>query len=320
MTRPSYGVLSHLVVDVLATGGEHLGGAGLYAALGLRMSSRQGVVPSSGVGRDFLGAHADFFARWDLDAAGLDARSEQTPRTLVSYRPDGGREERSLLGDAHFASMAPRLADLVDHGTTPIGLYVFQDAEPSRWCDVDALRRGTGCPVLWELSALEHGPVGWRRVAVRLADVDIISVNLDEADALIGTRDPAAIVHKFISHGAKVVALRAGERGSYVASGAALLHVAPAPAARLVDPTGAGNAYSGAFLGAWVETGSLELAGRTAAAAASFVLEQLGPPPAPPAPERFASRLTEVSVITSSHQYNKSSTGEHRGGDGLAEL
>lgn len=307
MTRPSYGVLSHLVVDVLATGGEHLGGAGLYAALGLRMSTRLGVVPSSGVGRDFLSAHADFFARWDLDVAGLDARSEQTPRTLVSYRPDGRREERSLLGDAHFESMAPRLADLVDNGTKPLALYVFQDAEPSRWCEVDALRRapvaaggrgaaGTGCPVLWELSALEHGPSGWRRVAARLAEVDIVSVNLDEAEALVGTRDPASIVRQFTDHGAGVVALRAGERGSYVASGAALLHVGPAPATRLVDPTGAGNAYSGAFLGTWVETGSLELAGRTAAAAASFVLEQLGPPPAPPAVERFASRLSEVSV------------------------
>jgi sugar/nucleoside kinase (ribokinase family) len=296
MTRRAYGVLSHLVVDVLATGAEHPGGAGLYAAIGLRMSSRRGVVPSSGVGRDFLDAHARFFTRWDLDVSGLDARSRQTPRTLVTYRPDGSREERSLLGDAHFESMAPRLADLVDRGTNPVALYVFQDAEPSRWYDVDGLRRGTGCPVLWELSALEHGPAGWRRVAARLASVDIVSLNLDEADALIGTRDPAAIVRRFIDHGARVVALRAGERGSYVASAAALLRVAPAPAARLVDPTGAGNAYSGAFLGAWVETGSLELAGRTAATAASFVLEQPGPPPAPPAPERFSGRLSEVPV------------------------
>jgi sugar/nucleoside kinase (ribokinase family) len=294
MIRLSYGVLSHLVVDVLATGGEQLGGAGLYAALGLRMSTRQGVIPSSGVGRDFLGAHGDFFARWELDVAGLDARSAQTPRTLVSYGRDGRREERSLLGDAHFESMAPRLADLP--GTKPLGLYVFQDAEPSRWCEVDALRRETGCPVLWELSALEHGPSGWHRVVARLSDVDIVSLNLDEAEALIGTRDPAAIVRRLIDRGAGIVALRAGERGSYVGSGAALLHVAPAPAARLVDPTGAGNAYSGAFLGAWVETGSLELAGRKAAVAASFVLEQLGPPPAPPAPELFASRLPEVSV------------------------
>lgn len=296
----TFAALAHVVIDVLTAPGrsesaEYLGGAGLYAAIGLRMGTRDPVVPLSGVGVDLLDRHGDFFARWELDTTGLDARSARTPRTMVTYHRDGGRHEQSLLGEAHFASMAPRLTQLADGDACPSGLYVFHDADPRRWFDVIARRRATGCVVMWELSADERGPAGWRWVVDILSDVDIVSVNVDEARALVGDRGPGETVALFVRGGASIVVLRAGEHGSYVGTASMLLHIAPTPAA-IVDPTGAGNTYSGAFLGTWVATGSLERAGRTAAAAASFVLEQFGPPPTPPTPEGFARRLAATTA------------------------
>jgi sugar/nucleoside kinase (ribokinase family) len=52
--------------------------------------------------------------------------------------------------------------------------------------------------------------------------------------------------------------------------------VAPGP---VVDPTGGGNAYSGAFLAAYASTGDVPSSARAAAAAASRVIAQYGAPP-----------------------------------------
>jgi sugar/nucleoside kinase (ribokinase family) len=292
MSARAVGSLAHVAIDVLdgtTDFGEQLGGAGLYAALGARIASDDAVVISSGVGRD-LGVHSDFFARWDLDVAGLDVRGPQTPRTIVTYDGDGGRRECSALGDDHFASMAPRLADLTRTGVGFAGLYSFHDDDPARWGDIAALRQATGCTVLVELSALDGGAGGWCRVTDLLSAVDIVSLNADEGAALTSSRDPSKVVGALVTAGAGVVVLRDGARGSFIGTHSSLIHVT-ATLAEVVDPTGAGNMYSGAFLAARVAGRSLELAGRTAAAAASFALGQFGPPASPPDPAEVARRV-----------------------------
>ncbi len=52
----------------------------------------------------------------------------------------------------------------------------------------------------------------------------------------------------------------------------------PAVETMVVEPTGAGNAYCGAFLAGWVTTGDLRTAGLYGAVAASFLVEQVGLP------------------------------------------
>ncbi|GAB7366303.1 hypothetical protein MBLNU230_g8103t1 [Neophaeotheca triangularis] len=47
---------------------------------------------------------------------------------------------------------------------------------------------------------------------------------------------------------------------------------------QVVDPTGAGNAFLGAFTIGWLETGSYREAAKYGSVAASFVVEQIGPP------------------------------------------
>jgi sugar/nucleoside kinase (ribokinase family) len=298
--RGTFGVLSHLVLDVLVDGREAPGGAGLYAALGLRMATRGRVAPSAGVGRDFHAATAELFASWRLSAEALAVRSDSTPRTLITYHPDGGRSERSVLGDAHFAAHRPEVADLDPARSSLLGLYTFQDAEPGAWADIVALRRDTGCCLLWELSAVERGPRGWERVAGLLGEVDVVSLNVAEGEALVGHDRPEAIAGALVARGARVAVVRAGGDGSAVGDATTLLTVGAAAPRAVVDPTGAGNTYSGAFLGAWVETRSLESAARLAAAAASFAIEQVGPPPAPPAAELVAARARATEVTSAS--------------------
>lgn len=292
--------LAHVVIDLIrsdptAPPVERVGGAGLYAALGLRLSVTEPILLFSGVGRDMLDDHADFFTRWAIETAGFTVHSLHTPRTVVTYGRTGERDEQSFFGDDHFREHDPVLPPGTGRGDL-IGLYTFQESQSPTWAELMAAKREADFVLLWELSAIDCGVDGWRRVVARLEAVDAVSLNLAEAQSLTGCRGPRDAAARFIQHGAKVVIIRDGPNGSYVASADQLLHAHAVPLAQIVDPTGAGNAYSGAFLGALATGRPLEEAIRVAAAAASFMLEQHGPPDTPPAPQRVAQRAARVSI------------------------
>ena len=72
----------------------------------------------------------------------------------------------------------------------------------------------------------------------------------------------------------------------------------PAYPTNVVEPCGAGNAYCGGFLVGWLQTGDLRSAGLYGAVAASFLLEQIGLPPAGPNYITLAQqRLAELQPL-----------------------
>ena len=112
-----------------------------------------------------------------------------------------------------------------------------------------------------------------------LPNVDIFCPDLDAALACCKTQDPLLAASELLSMGPKNVAIRAGSQGSFVAdhSLTKAVHI-PIFEVDVVDPTGAGNAYSGAFAASLIEGFSLIEAACNATAAASTVLEVAGLP------------------------------------------
>ncbi|XWN29624.1 MAG: sugar kinase [Devosia sp.] len=92
-------------------------------------------------------------------------------------------------------------------------------------------------------------PVSRARAVIHetLRHVDIALPGLDDARALTGLDDPAEIVRTYRALGPSIVALTLGENGALVADGAAVHHVPPRTT-RLVDASGAGDCFDGAFL------------------------------------------------------------------------
>ena len=86
---------------------------------------------------------------------------------------------------------------------------------------------------------------------------------------------PDALIDHCLGLGAKVVALKHGARGAWIADANPRVHVSPHPC-RPVDATGAGDTFGGAFVARIVAGDDLESAGRYAAAAAALSTEGFG--------------------------------------------
>lgn len=78
-----------------------------------------------------------------------------------------------------------------------------------------------------------------------------------------------------ISEMVDVLVITLGERGSRVISGKDEIFV-PSLRVNAIDPTGAGDAYKGGFLYAYLSGGSLRDAAETGTVCASFIVESLG--------------------------------------------
>lgn len=275
-------VFSHVVTDEVCTADGRLaarevGGAGAYAATGASLvSAPWATAIVSGVGAVDRGRLSAWFRRRQVDPVGLFEVGEYSPVTRVHYLDDGGRVEESVLGDAHFAAHTPFPSRSPVGPDRLAGAYLFHDTEERYWREVAALRPRWRGPVLWEIAADACTPAGRTRVTELAGLVDVLSLNVAEAAALTGEPDPRDALAA-LPGGGLAVLLRCGAAGSLVRHGRRVWQVGVAPGP-VVDPTGGGNTYSGAFLAAYVSTGDAPASARAAAAAASRAIAQFGAP------------------------------------------
>jgi 2-dehydro-3-deoxygluconokinase len=109
--------------------------------------------------------------------------------------------------------------------------------------------------------------------AVRMADIALPGI--DDAMALTGLDSPSDIIAFYRALGPRIVALTLGEGGAIVADGEAV-HEIPPRRASLVDASGAGDCFDGAFLARWLSDGDVAAAARYANCAASLSVEGYG--------------------------------------------
>jgi len=82
-------------------------------------------------------------------------------------------------------------------------------------------------------------------------------------------------VEKVIAHGVEIVAVKLGEKGCYVTDGRRKFKV-PAISARVVDTTGAGDAFNAGFLYAFCRGYDIEICGIAGNFVAARCIEKLG--------------------------------------------
>jgi sugar/nucleoside kinase (ribokinase family) len=284
-----------LITDdiVLPDGTTHmgvLGGGVAHTAAGMLIWGRRPGICAC-AGHDLAPVARQRLAR-DFDLSGIDWQNRPQVRAWQLFEWDGRRTEIFRTGTEEHQSNFPQPAQVPPGYRAARAVSLLRRAG-----DLSDWRAAfPAAVILWEPELMTHDDAAAFRAALRLAD--IVSPNWHEAQQFYGPLDAAEIVQAMLDDGAPMVALRLGEAGSLVAAKdrSTLLKIPAVPVPRVVDHTGAGNTYCGAFVVGWVETRDLRQAACYGAVAASFALEVTGVAgPFPDLDRERAARLTWVA-------------------------
>ncbi|MFJ9705576.1 carbohydrate kinase family protein [Streptomyces sp. NPDC101234] len=259
------------------------GGAGANVAC---WAAHTGCAEVRLVGR--VGADAAKWHERELVAAGVRPRLVVDPEaatgTVVCLVDNGASAERTFLTDSG-ASLRLEPADWSDallDGVARLhlsGYLLF--SEPSRALVSVALAsaRARGVPVsLDPASAGFLAALGVDRFLALVEDVDVLLPSRDEACLLTGLPDPADAAAE-LSRQVPLVVAKSGADGALVARAGSVLARVPAAPATPRDTTGAGDAFTGAFLAALVAGADPEDAAARGCRAGARAVERVGARP-----------------------------------------
>jgi len=255
-----------------------LGGSVAYAAISAsRLDARVGVV--SKVGSDFPEAYKWWLEQEGIDLSGL-RKVEDSKTTSFELTYDSDLADRTLL----LRNVAPPLTttDLptslrseVIHICPIAGEITYDIVETLKHhadvlsLDPQGLVRGCG----------ENGEVHRARLADKsiLELVDIYKSSLDEIRAVTDLTELDSAIKGLHDCGISIVIVTLGSKGAVVSDQGTQYSIPAVEPAKLVDPTGAGDAFMGGFLAEYANDENIMRCACVAAAAASFTVEGVGP-------------------------------------------
>jgi len=273
-TLPGRGRLALVDRMELHSGGCAANTGVALAKLGVR-TAIIGKVGDDGFG-DFLVRR---FEKHGIDAGGVARDTETaTSATMVLVHGDGERSFLHYLG----ANATLRLEDIdwervraskVLHIAGALVMPAL-DGEPT----AELLRRAKAAGVTTAFDTVWDATGRWmERVAPCLPSVDYLLPSYEEARMLAGGREtPEEIAQFLLDAGAKVVGLKLGERGSYVAAQDGTSFYTPIFPVEAIDALGAGDAFVAGFLAGVVRDWDLEQCARFATAVGASCVTALG--------------------------------------------
>jgi len=306
--------IGNAIVDVVAAVGEDFlsrhdmrkGGMALvdadtaealYRAMPQGVESSGGSVANSCAVAAGMGARAAYLGkvandqlgavfRHDIGAVGVHfptaplTGGAPTARCLIAVTPDGQRTMSTFLGACvTFEEDDVDTALVADAAVTYLEGYLFDPpAAQAAFRKAGAAAHEAGRQV--SLSLSDAFCVDRHRDAFRTlvrGDVDILFANEAEICALYEVNDFGAAIAA-ARHEVALAALTRSEAGSVIVRGAETVTVGAEPT-KVVDTTGAGDAYAAGFLTAYAAGKDLASCGRLGAIAAAEVISHYGARP-----------------------------------------
>jgi sugar/nucleoside kinase (ribokinase family) len=263
------------------------GGCGANVAVGLaRLGFRAGVamvVGDDAPGRDYVAY---------LQRKGIDTRE-------VIRWPDVGTSESRLYVNPEGEYQNFFYAGAADAWQGKLTLTSLAEARYAL-LTVGALHYNrqfvqlvlkAGIPLIWQLK-----PDVYAYPPEALTDLTrssaLLMMNRIEADYLIRTLGVSSAAD-LLSDETRLVVVTHGADGSRIFDQTGIHKVPAVPPAQLVDPTGAGDAFTTGFLAGWLQGRSPVICGRLGAVVASFALEKVGCQTNLPNWEMLSARYTE---------------------------
>ncbi|GAA0714332.1 carbohydrate kinase family protein [Dactylosporangium roseum] len=300
--RPRLGVVGGLALDnvIMATGERYVGrpsGNSLWASLGGSLfGSRFGIVARAGT--DFPTGVLDRVAASGVDVSGVASTGEPHAIRIAYLHTSDGRRlqpvpervlaglpeaERAAFTDSTISAGGRRGADPsfddipLSWRTSVAGWHiplVSLAAHRELARGLSGLRGPVviaDCPNRHEITDLETD------MAPTLPLLDVFLPSTSDLEIFDPRADPVRTARRLSSLGDTEIVLKRGADGVQVFRSGSKGVVVPSLAVDVVDPTGAGDAFCGAFLAAYVETRDAVHAAMYGAVAASFAVESVDP-------------------------------------------
>ena len=252
------------------------------------------------LGNDHFGeAFRALWAAEGVDASHVATRGDaHTAVYFVNHGPDG--HQFSYLRAGSAASRVSPADVPIDYirGAKILHLSAISQAISASACDAcfTAIEAAKAAGVLISYDTnlrLKLWPLERARaiISTTVAQSDICLPGLDDAQILTGLTTADEIADHYLSLGNRIVAITLGKEGALVAT-PERREIIPGIKAAAIDATGAGDAFDGAFLARYLETGDPFVAARFANVAAGLSTEGWGA--VDPLPTRAAidARLT----------------------------
>ncbi|OOQ82512.1 pfkB family kinase [Penicillium brasilianum] len=285
-----------------------LGGSGTYATLGARLFLPPPSSPTVGwvinVGSDFPDPVKEQLESWKTTLCIRERVDVPSTRGLLEYKD-------TTFGPKDFRYATPVLAvqeDSLKHTTLLASCAFHYLASPEdlkvRVSKLLHLQAEAGIHerplIIWEPAPLSCRPENLEACLEAAALVDVLSPNHLELAKLFSEPQSDVIDKTKVEElafkcldrgigpdGSGTVIVRAGENGCFISDRKGLstwldpfytTKPGEMPNAKIVDPTGAGNAFLGSYAVGCLKTGSVVKAACYGSVGASFALEQVGVP------------------------------------------
>ena len=273
--------LGNLSLDeiVRPDGSRHLeqaGGDALYGCLAARLfdATAEFVAP---VGSDEpLAIHA-LLGSSRLSTEGMPRRPVATLRNLFVYGSDDARNAKLLSTQEDFELLSPSLADIPPRYILARAFMVLAMTLRAQTELIRSFRTERPGTLLALDPQDEYIAGNVDDILALVAKVDVFLPSLDEVRALLGDTDALRAARFFASLGPRIVVIKMGGSGSlsYDARTGQVFRMPPCPG-RVVDTTGAGDAFCAGFLATLASGSNLREASIAGAVAASFAVESFG--------------------------------------------
>lgn len=252
MSNVQLWIVGSIGIDDIATPFEtrrdQLGGSVTYACATASFFARVGAVGV--VGSDFPGAFMERYRRFGIDTTGLQTQPGSTFRWSGVYDADmiNRRTLKTELGV--FASFSPELPEtfraapfvMLGNIVPALQLHVLDQVQGKPFVALDTMD-------LWIQSARPDLEQVIRRA-------NVVTLNDAEARLLTGHHHLVTCAQKILEMGPQYVVIKKGEHGAMLFSQHGIALIPAYPVDPVIDPTGAGDCFAGAFMGYLARVGA----------------------------------------------------------------
>jgi sugar/nucleoside kinase (ribokinase family) len=255
-----------------------IGGNALFSAIGAKIWDAGPLIVSR-IGNSFPNEFKRQVKALGIDTALVPVACEDI-RNWALYEPGGARQFVNHITSGSHYDMSITAAELPQECWDVDGIHVAPMPTDIQYDVLQSIHqfKNKGTVVSWDPHEYYLSQPDFNRMAYDMLEmVDLFLPSKEEVSAMCGNRDIFTCMKEFALRGPKVVAVKMSTDGSivYDKNSGDFYHI-PIFNSITKDPTGAGDAYCGGFLNAFIETGDAVLAACNATVSSSYIVEEIG--------------------------------------------